>query len=110
MRDQRSAAALEWRKFYHSARWLRTRAAQVAAHPLCAMCKAEGRITAATVCDHVDPRSKETEAGFFAGPFQSLCKPHHDSGKQREERAGFNAAVDADGWPTDPRHRANRRR
>jgi hypothetical protein len=32
-----------------------------------------GRITAATVCDHVDPDTKLNVETFFDGPFQSLC-------------------------------------
>jgi hypothetical protein len=30
--------------------------------------------------------------------WQALCKPHHDSTKQREERGRFQA-VGEDGWP-----------
>jgi 5-methylcytosine-specific restriction protein A len=71
------------------------------------MCLKQGRITAATVCDHIDPKSKETEQGFYAGPFQSLCASHHDSSKQAEERRGYSGEADEDGWPIDPRHPAN---
>lgn len=39
---------------------------------------------------------------------QLLCKPCHDGAKQQEERVGFSTAVGLDGWPTDPRHPANR--
>lgn len=113
MHDQRSDQALVWRRWYSTAEWRRTRDRQLAAHPLCAMCEAAGRVTAATVCDHVDPASKATRDGFFAGPFQSLCDADpwrcHSRTKQREERIGYNAAVDYDGWPSDPRHPANRR-
>ena len=58
--------------------------------PLCANCMKHGRITPATVCDYIDPASKLTKAGFFAGPFQSLCDQYpwrcHSSVKQKEER------------------------
>jgi hypothetical protein len=64
------------------------------------MCKEQGRVTAATVCDHIDKHSKLTIEGFFAGPFQSLCKAHHDSAKQSEERTGIvKPTVGVDGWP-----------
>lgn len=42
------------------------------------------------MCDHIDPASKLTEEGFFAGPFQSLCDQApwrcHSRVKQLEER------------------------
>lgn len=106
--DYRSAEAEQYRPFYKTARWKRVRARQLNAEPLCRFCKEIGRITAATVCDHVDPKTK-TEA-FFAGPFQSLCKQHHDGEKQRIEARGYSSAVDESGWPADPRHPSNRKR
>lgn len=51
------------------------------------MCKANGRITIATVCDHITPHKGDEEA-FWAGPFQSLCAMHHSSDKQRIEKGG----------------------
>ena len=102
--DRRSDQAKAYRKRYATARWKRTRAHQLAIEPLCRMCKEAGRVSAATVCDHVDPRSKDTEEGFFAGPFASLCKPHHDGAKQQQERTGYHVGVDASGYPTDPSH------
>lgn len=115
-RDDRSAEAEAYRALYRDRRWrgpqgVRTR--QLAEHPLCALCAAAGRTTAATVCDHVDPKSKATEEGFFAGPFQSLCDAApwrcHSRVKQSEERRaakGVSALSPCgeDGWPTDPRH------
>jgi 5-methylcytosine-specific restriction protein A len=52
------------------ARWLQD-------HPLCAHCEAAGRVTAATVPDHVVPLwngGADTEANL-----QSLCSPCHDA-------------------------------
>jgi 5-methylcytosine-specific restriction protein A len=74
-----------WRAWYKTAAWSRIRKAQLAAEPLCAMCQADGAITAATICDHVEPHRGDLEA-FFAGPFQSLCASHHSSTKQSEEK------------------------
>lgn len=51
-------------------RWLQ-------AHPLCCMCEAEGRVTAATVPDHRIPLWKggaDDETNL-----QSLCAEHHDA-------------------------------
>jgi 5-methylcytosine-specific restriction protein A len=106
--DNRSEEAQKYRRLYSTARWRRTRLAQLARSPLCRMCELEGRDTFATICDHVDPKSKETEAGFFAGPFTSLCKPHHDSTKQAEERRGYVIGCDVSGRPKDAGHPWNR--
>lgn len=92
---------------YSSMRWRRIRKAQMEAEPLCRMCQAKGRITAAQVCDHITPH-KGDEALFYGGPFQSLCKPCHDVVKQREERTGRMAGCDASGNPDDPNHHWNR--
>ena len=103
--DSRSAEAQAYRHLYRTARWRRTRAAQLAAHPLCAMCLP--RVVAATICNHEDKDSKATVEGFFAGPFSSLCAPHHDSTQQRQERRGYVIGCDEDGTPRDPNHHWN---
>ena len=85
--DERRRSAAPWRKWYGTAAWRAIRAAQLDAHPLCAMHEARGELVAATVCDHVTPH--RGDAGlFFGGPFQSLCAPCHNGLKQRAEAAG----------------------
>ena len=106
--DQRSPHAHQYRKLYKTTRWQRIREAQLRAHPLCQMCEAQGRIVAATVCDHVTPHRGD-ELKFYAGPFASLCKPCHDSTNQAEEHRGYSNAIGLDGWPTDGRHPANQK-
>ena len=106
-RDYRSDEAAEYRRLYKTARWRRRRADQLAKQPLCERCLAAGIVTAATVANHKVPHRGDLTL-FWEGELESTCKPHHDSPIQREEHAGFSAAVDASGWPTDPRHRANR--
>jgi 5-methylcytosine-specific restriction enzyme A len=114
-RDDRSPEAEAYRALYRDRRWRGpqgVRTIQLRDHPLCAMCEAAGRVTPATVCDHVDPKSKLSEATFFAGPFQSLCDAApwrcHSSRKQQQEKVGYHAEVDAQGHPTDPLHPWNR--
>lgn len=108
MPDIRSAKAQTYRRLYRTARWRDTRKRQLAKQPLCQMCLSQGRTTPATVCDHDDPKVKETEEGFFAGPFTSLCKTHHDSTKQRQERRGHIIGCDESGMPLDPDHHWHR--
>jgi 5-methylcytosine-specific restriction protein A len=69
------------------------------------MCEKTGAITAATVCDHIDKASKNSEQKFFAGPFQSLCDDPryrcHSSTKQQQETIGYSTAAGADSLPVD---------
>lgn len=80
----RARAKVPWRRWYGLKRWQDIRQRQLAAEPLCAMCFDLGVITQADVCDHVTPH-KGDETLFWSGPFQSLCRTHHDRDKQRLE-------------------------
>ena len=70
------------------------------------MCRKVGTQTRATVCDHVE-RHHGNRLKFFRGPFQSLCKSHHDSDKKRSEMLGYDPTLGSDGLPIDPRHPFN---
>jgi 5-methylcytosine-specific restriction endonuclease McrA len=107
-RLQRSEEAKVWQRWYKTARWQALRRQILSAHPLCSMCHADGRLTPATVCDHVVPHKGDPALFWNSGNLTGLCKPHHDAAKQAEERRGFSLAVDADGYPVDPAHPANR--
>lgn len=107
MPDYRSAEAVEYRKLYKSAAWRARRTQQLGAEPLCAYCLAAGLTTAATIADHIIPHRGDLDL-FWHGDLQSLCKPHHDGAKQREEKGGWDSRADMDGYPIDPNHPANR--
>ena len=62
------------------------------------MCQEQGLITPATVCDHIEPHRGDV-AAFWRGPFQSLCKTHHDGAKQQYEVTGKMRGCDTDGYP-----------
>lgn len=68
------------------------------------MCIDDGQTTIATICDHIEPHRGDM-AKFWSGPFQSLCKPHHDVTKQSIEKGGAGkkprARTGVDGWPTE---------
>lgn len=73
------------------------------------MCLAQGRITKATVVDHIIPhRGNKT---LFNDPanLQSLCVKCHSKFKQRLEIRGYSSDIGPDGWPTDENHPANRK-
>jgi 5-methylcytosine-specific restriction protein A len=106
-RERADSDRQPWHAWYGLARWKRLRLRQLSQHPLCAFCLAAGVIEPATICDHVEPHRGD-EKMFWAGPFQSLCKPHHDATKRRAETKGYLPDVDVNGWPVDPLHPANR--
>lgn len=85
----------------YDSRWQRARVGWLNSHPLCVMCERDGRITAATVVDHIVPHRiawalacGDAEAVATArarfwdrSNWQSLCAEHHDGAKQAAERA-----------------------
>lgn len=68
-------------------RWQQARARHLRSQPLCVMCQAEGRVTAATVVDHIVPHRGDQSLFWRESNWQSLCAHHHSSTKQREESA-----------------------
>ena len=100
-RDSRSKEAAAYRAWYKTPIWKAIRLNQLSTHPLCCMCEAEGRVTVATVCDHIKPH-KGDWALFVGGPFQSLCASHHSSDAQRIEKGGTpKLRINVDGWPQE---------
>ncbi|RXG91577.1 HNH endonuclease [Bradyrhizobium zhanjiangense] len=99
----------DWAHFYGTAFWQRRRRQQLLAHPLCRFCADDGLVTPATHVDHVEPHRGDWDL-FCLGELQSLCSHCHNSRKQQMEARGFDVMVDDDGWPTDPKHPANRHR
>ena len=73
------------RAWYQTRQWRELRKGQLEREPNCRECRKHGKLVKATVCDHVMPHRGD-EVAFWAGPFQSLCKPCHDGHKQRQER------------------------
>ena len=67
-----------------SATWRKIRAHHLALEPLCRECRKHGRITTATVVDHIDGNSTNNDSANF----QSLCKFHHDSKTGKETGFG----------------------
>src|SRR5262245_42233939 len=90
-------------KLYNSKRWKQRRKQQLQTQPLCAMCQASGRITAASVADHIIPHRGD-ERLFYYGALQSLCETHHNQTKKQQETLGYSREIGLDGWPIDPNH------
>jgi 5-methylcytosine-specific restriction protein A len=83
---------------YRTSRWLKRRKTQLAREPLCRYCQQLGRITPATVADHVIPHRGDV-VSFYSGALQSLCAPCHSGAKQAEERTGRLRGCDTEGNP-----------
>ena len=82
----------------YGAAWQRARLRFLQAHPLCVMCTAEGRVTAAQVVDHITKHEGDQTLFWDETNWQSLCKPHHDSDKQMAEKSGQERSrFDAEG-------------
>ena len=82
--DRQRRETQPFRRWYNLALWQRRRAHQLASEPLCRMCAAAGKVTPATIADHVIPHRGDWTL-FAGGELQSLCKFHHDSTKQAAE-------------------------
>jgi len=76
--------AKPWRSWYSTKQWINTRQAQLQRQPLCERHLKLGKIVAANIVHHVKPHRGDWEL-FIGGPFESLCKPCHDSEAQEED-------------------------
>jgi 5-methylcytosine-specific restriction enzyme A len=72
------------------------------------MCMDAGRLTPASVVDHIRPHRGDLGLFWDRHNWQSLCKVHHDSSKQRAEARGVGAVGCAEsGEPLDAGHHWN---
>ena len=60
-------------RWYGLAAWKRRAAAQLQSEPLCRFCHERGRVTAATVADHIEPHRGNWNE-FALGKLQSLVQ------------------------------------
>lgn len=100
-----------WHHLYNKKAWKQLRLDHLAKEPLCVYCQQEGRLTPATVVDHI--KAHKGDLGLFYSPdnLQSLCKLHHDGAKQKAESNKINEiGCDENGFPLDPEHHFNRGR
>ncbi len=76
--DQARKQRMPNRDRLYGRRWKKAAAAYLLEHPLCVECEREGRLTPATVVDHVIPHRGDPEK-FWDGAWQSLCEAHHNA-------------------------------
>jgi len=88
----------------YGAAWQKYRVGYLRSHPICKMCHDQGRLTAATVVDHIAPHEGDQAKFWDKTNHQALCKPCHDRHKQRLEKSGRVVGCDVTGMPIDPNH------
>ena len=62
----------------YDSRWRKARAAFLQRNPLCNECIKHGRLTPATVVDHVIPHRGDQKLFWDEANWQALCKSCHD--------------------------------
>lgn len=87
-----------WRHLY-GAKWRCYRLRFLAKNPLCKRCHELGRVSAATVVDHIQPHKGDVLLFWSPQNHQALCQPHHDGWKQVIENSPD--ACGNDGYPAD---------
>ena len=69
----------------YDSRWQKARRTYLAHHPLCAECQRQGKLTPATVVDHIVPHKGDRHLFWDKSNWQSLCKSCHDSKTAKED-------------------------
>ena len=90
-RGQTHRIARETSPIQYGGAWRKARADFLARHPLCVHCKAEGRVTAATVVDHITPHRGNLTLFWNVANWQALCTSHHSIKTASEDGAFGNA-------------------
>ena len=76
----------------YTSRWRRVSQEFLKAHPLCAECERQGRITPATCVDHIKPHRGDFHLFWDQSNWQPLCTACH-SRKTAAEDGGFGNKV-----------------
>lgn len=68
--------------------WRKARAGYLRSHPLCRVCRVDGKRTPANVVDHIIPHRGDQDKFWDYDNWQALCKRCHDI-KTATEDGGF---------------------
>ena len=66
-------------------RWARVAHHFLREHPVCVLCSAADRVTAATLVDHVIPHRGDDDLFWRESNWQALCAPCHNGPKRRAD-------------------------
>ena len=70
----------------YSHRWQAARKQFLANHPLCVECQREGKLTPATIVDHIKPHRGDPALFWDEKNWQPLCKKCHDRKTRLEDQ------------------------
>lgn len=70
----------------YDSKWRTARNRFLKANPLCVNCKDQGKLTKATVVDHIKPHRGDKVLFWDESNWQSLCKSCHDTKTMTEDR------------------------
>lgn len=70
----------------YGSRWRKARSRFLKSNPLCVKCKEAGRLTEATVVDHIIPHRGDETLFWDESNWQALCKKCHDTKTMTEDR------------------------
>ena len=73
----------------YSHRWQMARKQFLASHPLCVECEQSGRLTPATVVDHIQPHRGDPALFWDERNWQPLCKKCHDRKTRLEDQLKY---------------------
>ena len=68
----------------YGSKWQRARRAYLSKHPLCVLCKANGRDEEARHVDHIIPHRGDMKLFWDESNWMSLCVPHHNAKSVKE--------------------------
>ena len=70
----------------YNSKWRRLSKLYLKTHPLCCECRRQGKLTPATVVDHIGPHRGNQNLMWDESNWQSLCKRCHDRKTARFDR------------------------
>jgi len=83
----------------YNRRWRKARKVFLDLNPLCKFCAAQGKITAASVVDHITPHRGDPSLFWDKSNWQPLCSVHHQATKQAIEKGKDVRLIGLDGYP-----------
>lgn len=114
--ERRQAAASRINEHHHlyGTQWQKLRLMVLREQPLCVECQKIGRLTVATVLDHITPHKGDMDLFYRRDNLQQLCATCHnrktaseDGGFGNKDKSKASSACGADGLPVDNMHHWN---
>lgn len=94
----------QYPELYGSRQWRNLRASVLSEEPLCRTCDQQGRVTVATVVDHIKEHKGDVTLFYDRDNLQPLCASCHSGVKRVADRHGYSQACDINGLPLDDSH------